>query len=101
MNATLLPWSVRVDYLPRVPLLSLPGDRAPLTLRSEPIHVEAPDRATAATMAHAFLRERCGPRIGIVDTVARIRCIVDPNRDGPTLWDCACAECRALQREAE
>ncbi len=28
------------------------------------------------------------------------RCIVDPNKDGPTLWDCPCDECRQLRRES-
>jgi hypothetical protein len=27
-----------------------------------------------------------------------VECIVDPDRDGPTLWDCECRECRALAR---
>jgi len=27
-------------------------------------------------------------------------CIVEHDRDGRTLWDCECAECRQMQREA-
>lgn len=28
-------------------------------------------------------------------------CVVLPNLDGPSLWDCECAECTSMQREAE
>lgn len=27
-------------------------------------------------------------------------CIVDPKRDGATMWDCPCADCRRLRRGA-
>ena len=29
-----------------------------------------------------------------------VECIVIPNVDGPTLWDCLCAECRGLRLHA-
>ena len=34
------------------------------------------------------------------ETVVAQRCIVDFDRDGITLWDCPCAECRALRAHA-
>jgi hypothetical protein len=29
-----------------------------------------------------------------------VECIVIPNVDGPTLWDCPCSECRSLRAHA-
>lgn len=50
---------------------------------------------------------RVGPKFvvrmlsGRVVLPAERVCIVDPDRDGPTLWDCGCTECRRLARDLD
>lgn len=79
-----------------------PNMSEPLVMDSE---VERTPRALAAWASMHILREfdvmlPVGEFTVTEVTPAPVECIVDPNVDGPTLWDCPCSECRGLRRHA-
>lgn len=81
------------DYRPPRVCHVEPGDRVFYTWEGQRFADEVAELWPAPEEVGTLVRMLSGR---VVLPFGRV-CIVDPDRDGPTLWDCECDECRRLQ----